>query len=130
MLTTFSNRAAAGAQALSAAMKRGLREPERAAYLAAAETTIWASLFSCRGVKQVVKPMLLPSLSGRVLRSGASESERAVGLMGLAGGLFGDVVLLRSARLPQGNGLPGSQSIMRPTAGCGGDAARAPAWAA
>lgn len=101
-LEHFINRSAEGAQALSAAMKRGLKEPERAVYLAAAETNIWASLFGWRKLKQVVKPVLLPSLAGRMLRSGASQSERAAGLIGLAGGLAGDVVLLRSDRLPQG----------------------------
>lgn len=102
ILTTFIDRSTAGEQALTAALKRGLGEPERTVYLVAAETNVWASLFGWRRIKQVVKPMLLPSLAGRVLRSGAPVRERVAGLIGLAGGLAGDVVLLRSGRLPQG----------------------------
>lgn len=102
ILDKFINRSAEGAEALLAAMKRGLTEPDRAGYLVAAGTTIWASMFQWRKVRRVAKLALIPTLAGRVLRSGALPSEKTVGLLGLAGGLAGDLVLLQPDRLPQG----------------------------
>lgn len=99
---TFGERSTAVAAALADAVRRVRREPERAAFLAAVEANIWSSLCGWRRVKKWVKPALLPTLAGRVLRSRAAAGEKTVGLLGLAGGLAGDVVLLQPHRLPQG----------------------------
>ncbi|MGP6175518.1 lysoplasmalogenase [Corynebacterium sp. A21] len=95
-------RSTEGAVALSESLRRATREPERAGYLAFAELNSWSSLFRWKKLKAATKPALLPLLAGRILRSELDTSAKTIGLLGLSGGCFGDVVLLRPDRLPLG----------------------------
>jgi len=75
-------------------------EPERAVYLVAASSNVLGSLSGQRRLKNLTKPLLMPLLMGRVLRSG--QSDRTLGVLGLAGGWAGDLVLMKPQSLPQG----------------------------
>ncbi|WP_231598823.1 lysoplasmalogenase [Corynebacterium occultum] len=102
VLAVFRRRTEEGIQALRHSLLRATREPERAGYLLAADLNTWTPLLGQERLKRLAKPMLMPLLSGRVLRSPASAAEKSVALLGLAGGCFGDVILLQPGKLPQG----------------------------
>lgn len=89
-----------GAQALVTAASQAIHEPERAAYLVAADTNTTVSLFGWKQLKKITKPALMPLLAGRVLRSEAPDN--AVGLIGLAGGWAGDLALMKPNNIPAG----------------------------
>lgn len=100
MLDGFVERTQQGVGALVAAVARAAHEPERAAYLVAADTNIVASLLGLTTLKKFSKPALMPLLSGRVLRSQAPDY--AVGLMALGGGWAGDLALMKPHSIPKG----------------------------
>lgn len=102
ILATVFNYSAEGAASLLAAVGQATREPERAGYLIAAELAVWSSLFKWNMLKMASKPVLMPLLAGRILRSPAKSTAKTLGLLGLLGGYFGDVVLLRHNRLALG----------------------------
>ena len=91
-----------GARALGIAVARATSEPERAGYLLAAGINVTASFAGSSKAKSLSKPVLMPLLSGRVLRSRTSTTHRAIGIAGLTGGWLGDLVLMRPRSLPQG----------------------------
>ncbi len=78
---------------MATAVGRAAREPERAAYLVVADTNTLASFLGWSSLKKATKPALMPLLAGSILRS--SSADRAVGIMGLAGGWAGDLALMR-----------------------------------
>lgn len=96
----FLERTRQGAQALLGAVGRATREPERAGYLVAADANVLASAFGVRRVRRITKPLLMPLLAGRVLRSGAPDTR--LGLIGLAGGWAGDLALMKPGNIPAG----------------------------
>lgn len=100
MWREFLRKTQQGAQALGSAVAKAAHEPERAAYLVTAASNVAASFAGYRGVKDLSKPLLLPLLSGRVLRS--KQPDRWLGLVGLTGGWAGDVVLMKPASLTHG----------------------------
>lgn len=100
MISAFVKKTAQGTSALAVAVAKSTREPERAAYVIAAGLNIAASFSGNASLKRATKPLLMPLLTGRVLRS--SNPGRALGLVGLAGGWFGDLVLMRPNQLPKG----------------------------
>lgn len=99
-MTGFIERTRQGVRALVTAVAGAGREPERAAYLVAADTNILASLLGWSGPKKVTKPALMPLLSGRVWRSGAPD--RVAGVVGLAGGWAGDLALMKPDNIRAG----------------------------
>ena len=96
----FVERTRQGIQALAAAVGRSTREPERAAYLVAADTNTLASLVGWSPVKKATKPALMPLLTGGVWRSGAPD--RVAGVIGLAGGWAGDLALMKPGNIRAG----------------------------
>lgn len=99
-MTGFINRTRQGVQALVAAVARAAREPERAAYLVAADTNTLASLLGWSRLKAATKPALMPLLTGGVVRSGAPD--RVAGMAGLAGGWAGDLALMKPDNIRAG----------------------------
>ncbi|WP_245670333.1 lysoplasmalogenase [Corynebacterium crudilactis] len=91
-----------GATALVKAVAKSASEPERAAFVAAASINIGASLLGVARAKKLSKPVLMPLLAGRVLRSSHTPGEKALGIAGLGGGWAGDLVLMKPNSLPQG----------------------------
>ncbi|GFK17674.1 MAG: lysoplasmalogenase [Corynebacterium glutamicum] len=100
MWREFWDRTRQGTQALTLAVAKASSEPERAVYLVAASSNVLGSLSGQRRLKNLTKPLLMPLLMGRVLRS--EQSDRALGALGLAGGWAGDLVLMKPQSLPQG----------------------------
>lgn len=99
-MSSFIERTRQGAQALIAAVGRSSREPERAGYLVAAGTNVLASAGGARRLRSITKPLLMPLLAGRVLRSGSPDSR--LGLLGLLGGWAGDLALMKPGNIPAG----------------------------
>lgn len=89
--TEFSRRTREGVAALLDTVLAARREPERLGYLAAGELTVWAHLFEWPRLHAWLKPSLLPLLAGTVVRSDAPGAEKTSLLLGLAGGLLGDI---------------------------------------
>lgn len=85
-----------GAGALISAVSRSAREPERAAYVGAATVNVVSSALGAEKVRKVSKTLLMPLLAASVVRR-RHETKPAVTaglLIGLAGGWFGDLVLM------------------------------------
>lgn len=103
----FIRRTEEGLDALLESVLAVRREPERLAYLAAGELTVWARLFGWRRVHRALEPALLPLLAGTVLRADAATGEKATLLTGLAAGWLGDVEKLRTPDRPTSKGFLG-----------------------
>ncbi|BAC17118.1 YhhN-like protein [Corynebacterium efficiens YS-314] len=99
-MTGFIDRTRQGVRALVTAVGRAGREPERAAYLVAADTNTLASLLGWSRLKETTKPALMPLLAGRVWRSGVPD--KTVGMIGLAGGWAGDLALMKPGNIRAG----------------------------
>ena len=102
MLNGFVAKTRQGASALVKAVSKAVSEPERAAFVAAAGANVCASLIGVSKVKSLSKPALMPLLAGRVFRSSCDPLEKGLGLVGLAGGWAGDLVLMKPDSLPKG----------------------------
>lgn len=100
MLSGFIRRTGQGICALRASVGRATTEPERAAYLVAADINTVSALLGWTPLRKITKPVLMPLLAGRVCRSTAPD--RAVGLVGLAGGWAGDLALMKPGNIPAG----------------------------
>lgn len=81
-----------GVDALQASLTASFEEPERVAYLATGELSIWSRLFAWRRANVVSSTVTMPPLAATVLRHDPSP----VLLAGMAGGLVGDVAKLRA----------------------------------
>lgn len=102
MLNGLVTKTRQGASALVKAVSKSGSEPERAAFVAAAGAHVCASLMGVSKVKTLSKPALMPLLAGRVLRSSCGSLAKGLGLVGLAGGWAGDLVLMKPDSLPKG----------------------------
>lgn len=96
-----------GTTALRSAVSKAAAEPERAAFLGASALNVGASFLGAsflraRRIKQVTKPLLMPFLAGRIVRSSATPIDKALGLIGLSTGWLGDLILMRPNSLKQG----------------------------
>lgn len=91
-----------GTTSLRSAVSKVAAEPERAAFLGASALNVGASFLGARRIKQVTKPMLLPLLAGRIVRSSATPTDKALGLVGLSTGWLGDLILMKPNSLKQG----------------------------
>lgn len=90
-VTELATRTREGVDALWASLTASFEEPERIAYLAAGELSIWARLLGWEKVSAVAIPLIMPPLAGTAARHDPSP----VLLAGLAGGWVGDLAKLR-----------------------------------
>lgn len=89
--TELLTRTREGVQALRASLTASFQEPERIAYLASGELSVWSRLFGWGKPAAVAIATTMPPLAGTVVRHDASP----VLLAGLAGGWIGDLAKLR-----------------------------------
>lgn len=85
-----------GAGALASAADKGLRHPERAAYVAATAVNVGASLLGAEKVRKTSKVLLMPLLAASVVRRRAKVDPvtRNGLLVALGAGWLGDLLLL------------------------------------